>query len=125
KIPGMKMSFTQPIEMRMNELVEGMGVRSEGGIKAFGPEMRVLQQKAAQIAALIQEIRGGEDISVEQTAGLPVLQVRIRRDQIARYGINVADVQEIVETAIGGRRVGEISDSARRFDIVLRFDTPY
>jgi cobalt-zinc-cadmium resistance protein CzcA len=125
KIPGMKMSFTQPIEMRMNELVEGMGVRSEVGIKVFGPDMEVLRQKADQISDLIREIPGGQDVSVEQTAGLPVLQIRIRRDQIARYGINVADVQEIIETAIGGKRVGEITDGTQRFDMVLRFDAPY
>jgi len=125
KIPGMKMSFTQPIEMRMNELVEGMGVRAEVGIKVFGPDMDVLRQKADQIADIIREIPGGQDVSVEQTAGLPVLQVRIRRDQIARYGINVADVQEIVETAIGGKRVGEIVDSTQRYEMVLRFAAPY
>jgi cobalt-zinc-cadmium resistance protein CzcA len=125
KIPGMKISFTQPIEMRMTEMSEGVGIRSEVGAKVFGPDMTVLQQKAAEVAAVMRGIRGGQDISVEATAGLPVLQIRIRRDQIARYGINVADVQEVVETAIGGQRVGEVVDENRRFDIVLRFDIPY
>jgi heavy metal efflux system protein len=125
KIPGMKISFTQPIEMRMTEMSEGVGIRSEVGAKVFGPDMAVLQQKAAQVADVLRGIQGGADISVEATAGLPVLQIRIRRDQIARYGVNVADVQEVVETAIGGQRVGEVIEGNRRFDIVLRYDVPY
>jgi cobalt-zinc-cadmium resistance protein CzcA len=125
KIPGMKMAFTQPIEMRMVEMSEGVGIRSEVGAKVFGPEMAELQQKAAQVADVMRGIRGGQDISVEATAGLPVLQIRIRRDQIARYGINVADVQEVIETAIGGQRVGEVVDGNRRFDMVLRFAASY
>jgi len=125
KIPGMKISFTQPIEMRMIEMSEGVGIRSEVGAKVFGPDMAVLQQKAAQIAEVMRGVRGGQDISVEATGGLPVLKIRIQRDQIARYGINVADVQEVVETAIGGQAVGQVVDGSRRFDIVLRYDLPY
>lgn len=125
KIPGMKVSFTQPIEMRMTEMSEGIGVRSEVGAKVFGPDMVVLQRIAPEVADVMRDIRGGKDISVEATAGLPILQVRIRRDEIARYGVNVSDVQEIIETAIGGQRVGEVVEGNRRFDIVLRYDTPF
>ena len=125
KIPGMKVSFTQPIEMRMSELSEGVGIRSEVGVKLFGPDMETLQQKAVQVAEVMRAVKGGEDISVEATAGLPVLQIRIRRDRIARYGINVSDVQEVVETALGGQRVGQVVEGARRFDITLRFDAHY
>lgn len=125
KIPGMKVSFTQPIEMRMNEMSEGVGIRSEVGAKLFGPDIAVLQEKAVQIADVMRSIPGGEDIAVEATAGLPVLQVKIRRDEIARYGINVADVQEVIETAIGGVRVGQVVEGNQRFDMVLRFEEPY
>jgi cobalt-zinc-cadmium resistance protein CzcA len=125
KIPGMKVSFTQPIEMRMTEMSEGVGIRSEVGAKVFGPDMTILQEKAAQVADVMRKVNGGSGVTVEATAGLPVLQIRIRRDQIARYGVNVNDVQEVIETAIGGQTVGKIIEGSRRFDMVLRFDTPY
>ncbi|MEW6278141.1 MAG: CusA/CzcA family heavy metal efflux RND transporter [Candidatus Eremiobacterota bacterium] len=124
-LPGMKVGFTQPIEMRMNEMSEGVGIRSEIGVKLFGPDLEVLQEKAAEIADLMREVRGGADVSVEATAGLPVLEVRIRRGDIARYGINVADVQEVVETAIGGSRVGQVVEGERVFDLVLRYAEPF
>ncbi|MGI8924933.1 MAG: efflux RND transporter permease subunit [Fimbriimonadales bacterium] len=124
-IPGMKVSFTQPIEMRMTEMSEGIGVRSEVGAKVFGPDMAILQQKAADVAGVMREIKGGQDIIVEATAGLPVLQIRIRRDDIARYGINVGDVQDVIETAIGGTAVGQVLEGAARYDIVLRFRESY
>ncbi|MBI3946017.1 MAG: efflux RND transporter permease subunit [Armatimonadetes bacterium] len=124
-IPGMKVSFTQPIEMRMTEMSEGVGIRSEVGAKVFGPNMALLQEKAAQVADVLRGIEGGRDVSVEATAGLPVLQIRVRRGEIARYGLNVSDVQEVIETAIGGERVGQVMDGSRRFDLVLRFAAPY
>jgi heavy metal efflux system protein len=124
-IPGMKVSFTQPIEMRMTEMSEGIGVRSELGVKVFGPDMALLQQKAAEIAGILRRISGGADISVEATSGLPVLKVRVRRADIARYGLNVSDVHEVIETAIGGTVVGEIIEGEKTFDLLLRFQEPY
>lgn len=124
-IPGMKISFTQPIEMRMSEMSEGVGVRSEIGAKIFGPDMAILQQKAIEVASIMRRVEGGQDVSVEATAGLPVLQVRIRRGDIARYGVNVSDVHRVIETAIGGSKVGEVIEGVARYDIVLRFDDPY
>lgn len=124
-IPGMKVSFTQPIEMRMNEMSEGVGIRSELGVKVFGPDMTMLQQKAAEIAKVLRSIPGGSDIAVESTSGLPVLKVRIRRGDIARYGLNVSDVHEVIETAIGGATVGEIIEGEKVFDLLLRFQEPY
>lgn len=121
-IPGMKVSFTQPIEMRMTEMSEGVGVRAEVGAKVFGPEMSVIQQKAIEVAAIMRTVKGGQDVSVEATAGLPVLQVRIRRSDIARYGLNVADVQDVIETAVGGARVGEVVEGAARYDMTVRFE---
>lgn len=124
-IPGMKVSFTQPIEMRMNELSQGVGIRSEVGVKLFGPDMAMLQRKAVEIADVMREVPGGADVAVEPTSGLPMLKVHIRRDDLARYGLNVADVQDIVETAIGGRRVGEVIEGEKVFDIVLRYGEIY
>jgi cobalt-zinc-cadmium resistance protein CzcA len=124
-IPGMKVSFTQPIEMRMNELSQGIGIRSEIGVKLFGPDMTMLQRKAVDIADVMRDVPGGADVTVEPTSGLPMLKVQARRDDLARYGLNVADVQDIVETAIGGRKVGEVIEGEKVFDIVLRYAPEY
>jgi cobalt-zinc-cadmium resistance protein CzcA len=124
-IPGMKVSFTQPIEMRMTEMSEGVGIRSEVGAKVFGPEMAILQQKAIEVANVMRETPGGQDVSVEATGGLPVLQIRMRRGELARYGINVQDVQHLIETAVGGSKAGEVVEGAARYDILVRFDEPY
>jgi heavy metal efflux system protein len=125
KIPGMNVSFTQPIRMRMMELTEGVGIRADLGVKLFGPDMAVLQQKGTQIEEILKQIPGGADVSTEQTAGLPVLEIDIRRDQIARYGINVRDVHDVVEAAIGGRTAGEVIVGNARFDLTLRFAAAY
>lgn len=124
-IPGMKVSFTQPIEMRMTELSEGVGIRSEVGVKLFGPDMRLLQQKAAEVAAVMRRVPGGADVTVEPTAGLPTLQIRVRRGDLARQGLDVAAVQEVVETAVGGSQVGQVVEGERTFDIVLRYAEPF
>lgn len=124
-IPGMKISFTQPIEMRMNEMSQGVGIRSEVGAKLFGPDMAVLQQRAIQVADIMREVKGGQDVAVEATAGLPVLQINVRRADIARYGLNVSDVQRLIETAIGGSKVGEVVEKIGRYAIVVRFDEAY
>jgi cobalt-zinc-cadmium resistance protein CzcA len=125
KIPGAKLSFTQPIEMRMTEMSEGVGIRSEVGAKVFGPDMAILQQKAAEVAGVLRDIPGGEDVSVETTAGLPTLAIRVRRDRVAPRGLSVDDVQEVIETGIGGERVGRVAEGERRFDLVLRLAEPY
>lgn len=124
-IPGMKYSFTQPIEMRMNELSEGTGIRGEIGVKIYGPKLETLRSKAAQIASVMRTTRGGADVSVESTAGLPVLQLRVRRGDLARYGINVADVQGVIETAIGGSSVGRVYEGERFYDLFLRYQESY
>lgn len=124
-IPGMKVGFTQPIEMRMNELSEGIGIRGEIGVKLYGSNMAILQEKAGQVAAVMRSVPGGVDISVESTAGLPVLQIRIRRHDIARYGINVADVQKLIETAIGGSIVGQVIEGEQVYAMVLRYQEPF
>lgn len=124
-IPGMKIGFTQPIEMRMNELSEGIGIRGELGVKLFGPSMALLQEKAGQIAAVMRSVPGGVDISVESTAGLPVLQIRIRRSDVARYGINISEVQEVIETAVGGTIVGQVTEGEQVFSLFLRYGAAF
>lgn len=125
QVPGMGASFTQPIKMRMNELIEGVGIRSELGIKLFGDDMEVLARTAAEIGRVVRAVPGAADVSVETTEGLPVLNLDIRRDEIARYGINVADVQQVIETAVGGAEAGEIIQGSRRFDLVVRLAPQY
>ncbi len=120
-IPGMKYGFTQPIEMRMTELSEGTGIRGEIGVKIYGTNVELMREKAAEVAAVMRTVRGGADVSVESTSGLPVLQIRIRRGDLARYGINVADVQEVIETAVGGATVGRVYEGERVFSLFLRY----
>jgi cobalt-zinc-cadmium resistance protein CzcA len=126
-IPGVLTNFTQPIAMTVDELLEG--IRAELAVKLHGEDLPVLADKAQEIAAVLRSIRGAEDVQVEQIAGAPQLRIDIDREAIARYGLNVADVQETVRTAIGGAPAGEIFEGVRRFPIVVRFpeewrDTP-
>ncbi|HYD81639.1 MAG TPA: CusA/CzcA family heavy metal efflux RND transporter [Paucimonas sp.] len=118
KLPGNMHEFSQPIQLRFNELISG--VRSDVGIKLFGDDMGVLDATAAKIAAVLEDIPGAADVKVEQTTGLPVLTVRIDREKTARYGLNVGDVQEAVSTAVGGRNAGTLFEGDRRFDIIVR-----
>lgn len=118
-MPGMRAVFTQPIEMRMNEMIAGM--RADVGIKLFGDDFEVLAAEADEIRRAIEGIAGAADVTVEQLTGLPVLRVEVDRDAIARYGIAASDVLALVE-AIGGQQVGEAVEGQRRFDVILRLD---
>jgi cobalt-zinc-cadmium resistance protein CzcA len=118
KLPGNMYEFSQPIQLRFNELISG--VRSDVGVKLFGDDMDVLNDIAARIAAVLGKIPGAADTKVEQTTGLPMLTVNIDRDKVSRYGLNVADVQDTVATAIGGREAGTLFEGDRRFDILVR-----
>ena len=119
KIPGIGINITQPIALRVDELISG--VKSQIAIKLFGYDMDVLRGKADGIARVISTVRGVADLRVEQTAGQPYLTVDIDRRKIARYGINVADIQEIIETAIGGKAATDIFEGDKRFAVILRF----
>lgn len=119
--PGVAFSFSQPIQFRMMELIEGVGVRSDVAIKVFGDDLEILRGTANEIARALAEVRGAADINVQQVSGLPVLQVQIDREAIARYGINVSDVQEIVQSAIAGTEATEVLEGFMRFDLVVRF----
>ncbi len=123
KIPGVAASFSQPIKFRMMELIEGVGVRSDVGIKIFGDDLDTLLREANEVARVVRAVPGAEDVKVQQVTGLPVLQINIDREAIARYGINVADVQEIVQSAIAGTQATEVLEGFMRFGLVVRFPT--
>ena len=117
-VPGSNYELSQPIQLRFNELVSG--VRSDVAVKVFGDDMAVLNQTAAKIAATLQTVPGASEVKVEQTTGLPVVTINIDRDKAARYGLNVAEVQEAIAIAVGGRQAGILYEGDRRFDIVVR-----
>jgi len=116
--PGNKFEFTQPIEMRFNELISG--VRADLAVKVFGDDLDTLLAVAKQIETVLGDIPGAADIQVEQATGLPVLSVQPNREALARYGLSMADVQEVVSTSVGGHVAGQIFEGDRRFDIVVR-----
>ncbi len=118
-IPGVLTNFTQPIRMTVDELLEG--VRSELAIKLFGDDLEILKKKAEEIAAVIRTVSGAADIQVDQISGKPQLRITVNRHAIARYGINLADVQEVIRTSIGGEIAGQIFEGIRRFNILVRF----
>uniref|UniRef100_E6PXX6 Cobalt-zinc-cadmium resistance protein CzcA (Cation efflux system protein CzcA) n=1 Tax=mine drainage metagenome TaxID=410659 RepID=E6PXX6_9ZZZZ len=117
--PGAVYSFSQPIQMRMQELMEG-GSRSDIAIKLFGDDLETLRQKADQIAAVVKNIPGAADVNTERVAGLPYLSIRIQREAVARHGLDESDVLDTIE-AIGGKPVGEIVEGNRRFTLQARF----
>ncbi|RSZ60835.1 CusA/CzcA family heavy metal efflux RND transporter [Massilia atriviolacea] len=122
KVPGNNYEFTQPIQMRFNELLSG--VRSDVAIKVFGDDSAVMSRSAGQIAAVLDTIPGAADVKVEQTTGLPMLTIRIDRARTARVGVNVGDVQQAIATAIGGSGAGSLFEGDRRVDIVVRLPEP-
>jgi cobalt-zinc-cadmium resistance protein CzcA len=117
-LPGNNYEFTQPIQMRFNELLAG--VRSDVAVKVYGDTFAEMQRTAAEIARTIQGIPGAADVKVEQTTGVPVLQVRMNRGALARYGLQAATVQEVVAIAVGGREAGVVFEGDRRFPILVR-----
>ena len=118
KLPGNNYEFSQPIQLRFNELISG--VRSDVAVKIFGDDMDVLNQTAAQVSNALGKVPGAAEVKVEQTTGLPMLTVNIDRQKTARYGLNVGDVQDAISTAVGGREAGTLFDGDRRFDILVR-----
>ena len=118
EIPGNVYEISQPIQQRFNELISG--VRSDVGVKIFGDDLDVLVQTAAQVQAVLQNVPGAADVKTEQASGLPVLTVKLNRQALSRYGINVGDVQNLVEIAVGGKNSGMVFEGDRRFNIVVR-----
>ncbi|MDO8549376.1 MAG: efflux RND transporter permease subunit [Ignavibacteria bacterium] len=123
EMPGALTNFTQPIQMSVDELLEG--VRAELAIKLFGGDLEVLKNKADEIAAQIKNVNGAADVQVDQVSGAPQLSIVINRHEIARYGINVEDVQQAIRTAIGGETAGQIFEDVKRFDIYVRFEEEF
>lgn len=115
---GNSYEFSQPIQLRFNELISG--VRSDVAVKIFGDDMDVLNATAAQIAGVLSRIPGAAEVKTEQTSGLPMLTVNIDREKTARYGLNVGAVQEALAIATGGRNAGTVFEGDRRFDIIVR-----
>ncbi|MEZ4647179.1 MAG: efflux RND transporter permease subunit [Candidatus Eisenbacteria bacterium] len=119
-VPGVMVNLTQPIEMTVDELLEG--VRAELAIKIFGDDLDTLKEHADEVAAVVREVRGAADIQVDQVGGAPQLLIRVDRQAIARYGINVADVQEVIHAAVGGEVAGQVFEGVRRYDILVRYE---
>ncbi len=118
KLPGNAYEFTQPIQMRFNELLAG--VRGDVAIKVYGDDFGPMQKTAAEIAAVLRRVPGAVDVKVEQATGLPFLDIEIDRAEAARRGLSISDVQDVISVAIGGRQAGLLFEGDRRFDIVVR-----
>lgn len=118
KIPGNAYEFTQPIEMRFNELISG--VRSDVAVKIYGDDFEIMQKTADHIASVLRKIPGSADVKITQTEGLPVLDVKIDREAASRLGLNVSDGLDVLAVAAGGGRAGQIFEGDRRFDIFVK-----
>ena len=117
-VPGNNYEFTQPIQMRFNELISG--VRADVGVKIFGDNLDTLLQVAGQVQSVLAGIPGAADVKTEQTSGLPMMTIKLNRAALSRYGISVADLQSVVEIAVGGKNAGLVFEGDRRFDLVVR-----
>ncbi|RPH36973.1 efflux RND transporter permease subunit, partial [bacterium] len=118
-IPGMAFSFSQPIQCRIDELVAG--TRAQLIVKLFGDNIDLLKQKADEIASVLAYIDGAEDLVTERVGGQPYLTIRVKREKIARHGLNVNDVLQVVETAVGGRAATQLYEENKSFDVTVRF----
>ncbi len=121
-LPGMRAVYSQPIELRINEMVAG--IRADLGIKLFGDDLKVLKEKAAEIERVVKTIPGAADVSTEQITGLPVLKIEVDRDALSRYGVPARQVLDAI-TAAGGIKVGEIVEPGRHFPLVVRLPMSY
>ncbi|WP_445193985.1 efflux RND transporter permease subunit [Sphingomonas sp. Tas61C01] len=119
-IPGNGYEITQPIQMRFNELIAG--VRGDIAVKVFGDDFASMNATAARIAEVLRKVRGAADVRVEQTEGLPLLDIRPNRDAMARVGVTAGDVQDLVSATVGGKQAGVIFEGDRRFPVVIRLD---
>ena len=122
KLPGMRAVYSQPIEMRINEMVAG--IRADLGIKLFGDDLEVLKEKAAEIERVVKSIKGAADVSTEQISGLPVIRIEVDRDALSRYGVPARHVLDTISEA-GGIKVGEVLEPGRRFPLAVRLPLSY
>jgi len=119
-IPGMEVEFTQPIEMRFNELITG--VRADIAVKIFGDDLEILAKKGSEIGDLIADVPGAADITVEKVDGLPEMNVQYNRAKIARYGLNIQQLNDMVSMGFAGKKAGSVFEGEKRFDLVVRLD---
>lgn len=122
-LPGIELAISQPIAARVDEMVSG--VRSQVAVKIFGDDLEQLKKLGAQIGLILANTTGGTDLRIEQVSGQNYLNIKIDRDAIARHGINVSDVNDVIETAIGGKEASMVFEGERRFPLVLRYPAPY
>jgi cobalt-zinc-cadmium resistance protein CzcA len=122
KIPGVQIVLSQPISERVDEMVTG--VRSQLAVKVFGDELEDLKEVSEQVARILKSVSGSTDIRIERLSGQQALTVDIDRKAIARHGLNVADVQSLLESAIGGKDVTTLYEGERRYSVVVRFPSP-
>lgn len=118
QVPGNNYEYTQPIQMRFNELISG--VRSDVAVKVYGDAFETMTETANKIAGVLRSVEGAADVKVEQTTGLPMLDIDLNKDAIARYGLNIGDILDLVSAAVGGKEAGLIFEGDRRFPIVVR-----
>lgn len=118
KVPGNNYEYTQPIQMRFNELIAG--VRSDVAVKVYGDDFEAMTATANKIAGVLRKVSGAADVKVEQTTGLPMLDIDLNREAIARYGLNIGDVLDLIAASVGGREAGLVFEGDRRFPIVVR-----
>ena len=119
KFPGVQFNFTQPIAAAVDELITG--IKGDLAVKIFGPDMEVLKNKAEEVEAILQKISGAADVLKDQITGTPQLRIRVDRRAISRYGVNVQDVQDLIQTAVGGTAAGQLFEGIKRFDITVRY----
>ncbi|MEP6261498.1 MAG: CusA/CzcA family heavy metal efflux RND transporter [Gillisia sp.] len=119
-LTGVNLVFTQPIELRFNELLEG--VREDIAVKLYGEDLEVLSTKVQEMAEIIQTVPGTADVNAERTSGLPQMTVRYNRDKLAQYGLDIQKINEYISTAFAGGVAGVVFEGERRFDLVVRFD---
>lgn len=122
-VPGVSYEFSQPIEMRFNELISG--VREDIAVKLYGEDLEVLAAKAEEMGRIISTVEGVADMKVEATTGMPQMTIHYERDELAQYGLNINDINRAVETAFAGGKAGAIFEGERRFDLVVRLDSAY
>lgn len=120
RVPAVIVSFSQPIELRVAELISG--VRSDVAIKLYGDDLDVLKEKGDEIVRAVQTVQGAEDVKAEATSGLPQLQIKPDRAAIARYGLNVEDVNDMVESVVAGKEAGQVFEGEKRFNLVVRLN---
>lgn len=120
RVPSAIVSFSQPIELRVAELISG--VRSDVAIKLYGDDLDVLKENADKIVRVVQTVPGAEDVKAEATSGLPQLQIKPDRASIARYGLNVEDVNDLIEAVVAGKEAGQVFEGEQRFDLVIRLN---